>query len=454
MFARLTYNPGMNNASAQTIFATLINIITGTTTSNTQLDASVFNRSASYIINGAGAGANTGWYVVDSQANLVANAALTTPPVVIGSPWSDSSFYGKYLYLAPTYTSNLYPNFVSLPMDGWQANTKSTANGVFYASSGASFTNLAGGTVFNSSNNTARWYDFMNHQGGFSPSMHSTIISSSNTHLLIANFSNYAQWNFGTPRSTPTLANYFFLSEYSRDDAWNTAASGFPSWFAEGGSVPNIYNYVLGNQWSGPAYQNVTTAASGGSSVLPQHFGIAAAGYSTVSNTVNLAVPMYRTAVTGVETALAGSTWGITTRFFNWAAFSAFVGQTNYNQAFSTSTAPPYSRGLAQAGNAIQFLGNQNLTRDANKNPAVPIAELRFTVWNENPDFYGANTLWSGGSISGVTPYIYATSSRFNNFDEITLGSNTYMVINFNQSQPSGAAAAPQYVSNMLILER
>ena len=189
--------------------------------------------------------------------------------------------------------------------------------------------------------------------------------------------------------------------------------------------------------------------------------GTVAAYYTSSSNTVGFGLPMYRQQATGTEGTTAQANWGVTTRFFNWGATSFLSGTagstTTYvvpNAGYVSNQVPPYSRGLFQAANILNFLGNQNLTRDINKNPAIPIAELRLTSYNQDTTWQpGANTIWSGGSISGPTPYIYATSSRFNNFDEITLGGNTYMVINFNNNHLA-LAPTPQYTSNMLILER
>lgn len=475
MFARLVYNQSVPS-SAQTIFATIVNILTGTITANTQLDPYVYNRSASYIVNGAGAGANTGWTVIDSQANLVANAAISSNPVVIGSPWSDSSFYGKYLYLAPANTSNNIPNFVSIPMDGWQANTKSTSNGLFlgqFTGGASAFTYLANATalgaqaVFNSSNNVSRWYDFINlgagslYAHGITSNFHTTILSSSNTHLLIANFINGVPIISAGTKPSPQLTNYFFLSEYSRDDAYNTAASGFPSWFAEGASIP-LFSSASAT-YLGAAATNTFVTSLGltfGNATNYQHTGIVAAQINTNSNNSTLGVPMF-TPGAGISPGGLYSNWGITTRFFNWPAFQYY---TSYNlssgvlpnyinvETPSSLTNTPYSRGLATAANFNTFLGNQNITRDINKNPAVPIAELRLTNWAQGSAVYGANTIWSGGSISGVTPYLYATSAQFNNFDEISLGGNTYMVINFNNAHL--VSTASNYKSNILILER
>lgn len=454
MFARLVFQPpSIITNYAQTYFTTLMGVITGGITSNTQLDPAAFNRSAS-IINTT---TPSGWYLVDGQANAIGNVVFSgagnvSPPHVIASNISDDPTRAKTLYITQTLSANNYVDIAAIPMEGWDRVNKTASNSYI---STANLTGLNNnGQVMNSTNNYARAYTLAHHYNYTSTNLTSsvggmvTIVSSSNTHLLVANYLN---------SKPPTFLNYYFVSEYTRDDPWNTPANGYPSWYWEGACVP--YAPTTG-AFLGGAFANNTTPGYG-SGNFHQHYGAVCRFYNTSTNSDNTWVPMYDTA--GVNNGNSGnpasfigvinpSNWGITTRYMNWSYF--WAGSTNQPtgggqtaDSFVGRYPNPLTRGLAQVSNFINFTGNYNTQRDINKNPAYAVGEVRIQSWAQG-NILNSNTIWNGGSISAITP-IYAFRAGYNSLDEISFGGNTYMNLILNQ-----APAGNTFSSNILVLER
>ena len=471
MFARLITNSTIPAASAQTIFLTTIGVITGSITSNTQIDPTVYNRGACLIVNTT----PSGWTLIDSSANLVSNSVIsgTSPPVVIGSTISDDPTRGKYLYIGQTYAGNTVLDACIAPFEGWDATTKTASNGTYITPTGNStvlpftagsggYANLTGGAWYNTSNNCARWYNLyspiplstIGNAGTLGPL--TTIISTSNSHFFIA---NYVQPRAGSA-SPPTFLNYFFLSEYSRDDPWATVANGFPPWFFEGASVPLYATTAFLGKKQANNYFNVGNPQllppAFGSGANAQHYGIVQRALSNNPLELVRGLPMFYTSGSSVFNPSSGQcVWGLTTRYFNWSLFSFAVGGPSADNASTTGNFPA-SAGLATVGNYVNFLGNQNTTRDVNKNPALPISEIRLTRWASDTNFEGNIVsspgivyLNAGGSLNAVNPYIWAFKAGYNTFDEISLGGNTYMNLILNQA-PSGNT----WSSNILVLER
>jgi len=460
MFARLVFQPPTSVGYAQTYINTVLSVITGAITSNTQLDPAAFNRSAS-IINTT---TPSGWYLVDASANLVGNTVSTGvhPPTVIASNLTDDPTRAKTLWINSGISSNTFVDFLAVPMEGWNSATKTVGNSYFITQ----FLTQTGNTqsaILNGSNAYARAYSLATHYNYATSSLTGvggfiTIISSSNAHLLVANY-------IGS--RPPTFNNYFFVTEYSRDDPWNTPANGYPSWLWEGACVapsPSTGAFL------GGAFAN-NTSPGYGSYVFHQHFGALCRIYNTSAATDQSWVPMYDhasvnsgnsgTPVERISSGFGFGQWGITTRYMNWSNFwGAAVAQgtaPDINAGGRTADSAtlgypaPVSRGLAQVGNKYNFTGNYNIQRDINKNPAFSVAELRVSPWNYSTSSPGinGNTIFNGGSITAVNQYLYAFKAGYNSLDEISFGGNTYINLILNQA-PSGNVMS----SNILVLER
>lgn len=395
MFAKLVTNTSPF-ISANVYFNTLINVITGSITSNTQLDATTFIPAASFIINTV----PSGWTTVDSAANGVGTVPVLPgcPPVVIAAPWTDAAnpaTQQKYLYLAATNSTNSNIIIQSWPMDAYVSNSSGKFFfGAFNANANPS-TSLLANTTNRTTTDVVSFMSSAVSQNGFT-----TIISSSQAHLLVATYTNY---------STNFFNNYFLCSEYSRDDPWNTVGSGYPSWFIDVGSN--------NNGWAASTVTNVT-------------IGHVARTINTVTGLDNLWTPSW--------TVTTGGNWGLASRAIPY-------GQAGISP-IATGTFLP--RGLSSAGQAGFFLGNQILARDANRNVSGLISEIRLINLAQGLTF-NSNTMFAGGSVSAVNPYIFLFKSQYNTLDELLIGSNTYMNLVMNTNSPGSSNA-----SSILVLER
>lgn len=418
MFAKLV-TVANNSYSANVFFNTIVGVITGSITANTQLDPTIFNQNASKIITTVA----PGWQVVDDQANLV-NYSTILPgrtPVVIAAPWTDSPTNYKYLWLTPYHNSNAVYNIVALPTESWSNTSKTFGVSGTIVSNVAVASNYSQNNVsFGANNSTFRrgWNDIISPMGtDLITNGTTTIISCSQSHLLVASYKNLLG----------AFNNYFFLSEYSRDDPWNTVGNGYPSWYCEGGS--NTAGIVLNTQSGSPAS-------------LQAHGGAVARVYNVVGNFDNYFANTFM--ALSNTSATFSSNWGITPRFINYTGFSTTV--EGVTRAF-------LPRGLAQSGIASFYLGNNNNARDINKNPAFAISELRLTPLNQyNTAVAGgisdANTVWLGGSISSKSPYVYFFKSQYQTFDEINFGGYDWMNLVLN-----AAAAGTTNASCVIVKE-
>lgn len=414
MFAKLVTNintPFFPNApSANVFFNTLINVISGAITSNTQLDPLTFNTSASYITNTV----PSGWSVIDSQANTPGMPPVLSGcnPVVLGAPWTDSASNAKYVWVGAVNSVNTTFNVSCLPMEGWNTVTKAAGNN-WFGSANNQVANIQSNYFNNSSNGFSRPYDFVSPLANNKISTGTvTIVSCSQAHLLVASYYNL---------TNPTFNNYFFLSEYTRDDPWNIVTNGYPAWLWEGAAnTSGIFN--------------ANTFTTNG------HFGAIATLYNPSLNTNSAQSNNLMSAVPNSFAPTTGN-WGLTSRYINWGQ----VGSTAEGLA-----RPFLPRGLAAAGTSAFFTGNQVLNRDIAKNPAYSVAEIRLTpiMQDITNNTWNSNNIFIGGSLSSVNPYVYLFSSGYKSLDELNFGGFTYMNLILNTGVAGSSSA-----SNILVRE-
>ena len=395
MFAKLVTNASPT-VSANVYFNTIVDVITGVITSNTQLNVSTFIPAASYIINTD----PPGWTEVDSQANSAGTNWVLSgcAPVVIAAPWTDAAnvqTQQKFLYLAATNSTNSNIIIQTWPIDYYVSNT----SGKFYYNAFNSNSNPSTSLLVNNTNRAnTDLVSFMS--GAVSQNGFTTIISASQAHLLVATYTNL---------TSPFLNNYFFCSEYSRDDPWNTVGNGYPSWFIDVSSN--------NNGWASSTTTNV-------------NIGYIARTINTATGTDNSWTPSW--------TATTGGNWGLASRAIPF-------GQAGISP-IATGTFLP--RGLSSAGQAGFFSGNQILARDSNKNSSGLVSELRLINLAQGTSF-NSNTMFAGGSVSAINPYVYLFRSQYSTLDELLLGSNTYMNLIMNTN-----LAGQTNASSVLVLER
>lgn len=421
MFAKLV-TATAPTVSANVFYSTLIGVITGTFTSNTQLNPTTFDRAQSYIISAV----PTNWTVNDPSANI-AGMVSSLPGAnmqVLFSPMSDDSTRGKYLLLSPTSSVNSSFMISAIPSEGYANTTK-----IFSNTYGNPY--IAGANVYNPTavgvpypnliaNLEASQARYATDLVSYMSTQYTTngaviIISASNTHLFVASYKN----SVGTLQGGTVSAfnNYFYVSEYSRDDPWNTVQNGYPSWFFEGASN-NFGNYT-----------NTTTSTSN------CHYGAICRTLNTASGNDLRWLDM------NTNGAIAnGSDWGISTRNIPYGA--AYL-VPNITTTLGQSRGQIIPRGLAAVATSTQFIGNYTNARDASKSIASAVSELRLMgicSGNTLPAYAGfslcANSMFAGGSISNVSPYIYAFRAGYNTFDEVSFNGNTYMHLIVNTGLP------------------
>lgn len=334
--------------SANVYFNTLLDVITGVITSTSSLDSGLFDAASSSIISTV----PTTWSTYDSAANTSTLILSGCMPRVIRSAWSDSASNYKYVHVGQINSTNTNPVIEFIHGEDWNSTTNSGTNLVAVPTTATT--------------SATRWFRSINQTNPSSGFV--TIVSASDTHLFVWNSSNL----------TGAYNGYYFLSEFTRDDAFNTVSNGYPSWFAEGGTY-DATDFM-------------------GSAITASHQGTITRIYDPGTNTDS----NHRQCADGT-----GSNWGIVTRL------------TNFKNTALTSTTR--SGGLASVGSSNYFGYNSSFYRDSSKNPSIPLAELRIVTLN-NPTY----TPIAYGSVSQKSPYIYATKSGWQSLDEIDIGGYRY----------------------------
>ncbi len=352
MYAKLVTKA--TTVSANVYYNTLMDVITGVITSSSSLDSGLFDTSSSNIINTV----PTTWSTFDSAANTGAVILSGCMPRVIRSPWSDSASNYKYVHTQQVNSTNTTILIDFLHAEGWNSTTN-TGNNILFAPRTASATTYFWYNPINLTNPTA----------GFV-----TIVSASDTHLFV--------WT--SQDLIGTFGGYNFLSEYTRDDPYNTVSNGYPSWFMEGG------NKIA------PGYSGNTTSS---------HSGTITRVYNPATNSDNNHRSMMDTGI---------YRWGMLTPLHR-------IDQVTGGPA-------QIAGGLATVGSSNYFYYNNQYFRDANKNPAIPLAEIRIATIDNN------QAACAYGSVSQKSPYIYVTKSGWQSLDEIDIGGYRYTNLQCNQN--------------------
>lgn len=401
MFAKLVTKiaPNTFNVSANVYYNTLIGVITGSITSNTQLNSNVFEQAASFITTTV----PSGWSINDSQANTPGYFSILPGAniFVISAPWTDSANNAKYVWIAPKNSSNTTLAVVGMPMEGWNSTTKTIGN-TFFAQAGLLTLQANSTTTGNSF--TSLYYNLVSPMSVpvTANSGTVTIISASQAHLFVASY----QGQLGT-----TFNNYWYLSEYTRDDPWSTVENNYPSWFFEG----NANN-------------------TGGWSSL-QTSGHLARIFNTATGIDNSWVSMSSAG------SAAAYDWGIASRMVPYGTSSAGI--------LTAGVFPYVVRGIGAAGLGQVFQGNYAFARDINRNVAGSVSEMRVvSVGLGSANIVPGATMFAGGSINAVAPFIYLTRSQYQNLDELDFGDGRYMNLIVNNG-----IAGQTNASNILVRE-
>lgn len=391
MFARLV-TTAQSSVSANVFFNTIVGLVSNTITSTSQLDPSTFNTAACSIVTTVPAG----WSVIDPVAN-------STPilsgcyPVVIRAPWTDSADNHKYIFMGQTNSTNSVFSIVATPMEGWSNTAKTAANSY-----------IAPALIFNNNSTyIKRWHDVVSPMtSGVTYNGTTTIVSASQAHLLVASYLNLTGTSFN---------NYFHVSEYSRDDPWNTVSNGYPSWFAEGNSN------TAGDPQGIPSAGTATGTSN----------GVLMRVYNTATNEDRTMVAFAN------NTAFKAYSWGIIPRYTP-HSFAGII---------------PQIAGLGFCAHANTFLGNQNYNRDSSKNAAASMSELRVVFGGGHLGgvlgVLSSNSLFAGGSINSVAPYVYAFKSQWQSLDEVDYGGYRYMNLILNTGSAGTTAASTVLVKEV-----
>lgn len=309
-----------------TFQADIIGLLTGTITSTASLSSNFVQASSRMNTTVPG-----GWTLIDAAAGTAANGVT---PKVISAPWSDDATKFKYVRIsgdvALAYSLQGY--------EGWNPTTHVGTN--IQCSSSLAASNWQTMTPV-----TDSWL----------------IVSASSTHIFIAQMTSAT--NF-------TASQHYFLSEYSRDDAWNTVAVGYPAWFS-----------------SGCASQGASTSA------LNQNAALCRLPNLTATPVVDLI------------SVLSSTTGNAGTNRFK-------ILPPNQNTATDTPGC-----GLELVG----YYTNNIFSMDTSKNLSYQLIPLRLASWNASST---GNQMY--GSINAKTPFLYMFKNLWGGGDEVDIDGIRY----------------------------
>lgn len=387
MYAKLVTQA--NTMNSNVFYQTLVQVITGTISNTSQLNANVFNQAASGIVTTN----PSGWYIVNSQPSANLTGGGTLPPTMLGCALSDDANKTKFLWVGQVSASpNLNIQWVSV--EGFNNTTITAANSMFGTPNAPSASYFP---TIPHANTT--WYSCPNHTTSTSSGT-VTYISASTTHLFV----------FHSSTLTGTYNGYIHHTEFSRDDTWNTVTNSYPPFLFEGGGNGD-------HTYNGKGVTNMTINTSTVHNAVSNNQGIISRWIDPATKTVYAPYLMRHT---------GGHSWGITTRFRG-----VDIAQT---------TAGGLPGGLIGVANSSNFYGYTSSTSyylDSALNYSFPLGELRVTNGGGSiPSAYG--------SITAKAPYIYAFAQRFNNLDEIIIGSTAYTYIYPGTATAGGALLIKQ----------
>jgi hypothetical protein len=363
-------------------FNTIIDVITGTVSNVSSVNSTIFDTGLCEIISNVA----TGWTLYDNTAsNSVFVSTPAAPPVIIRAPYTDNASAYKYLWVAvPANTtqinSHASPLIRWIPMEDWNPTTNVATNALIPIS------NVANGSGVSTFTN---FYDCPSYNSG-APSQNTngltTIISASESHLYVWTCHD----QFGA--NTSNFLGNFLVSEYSRDDAWNTPENGFPSW-GMWGSVGTGH-----------------TAASDSGTV------IRILNPNTGQNSTHVA-PYTTYSHQGYNYSLKGR-------------LSYYGGLSNTSSLPQvTSNNAPGS--LGKMGTNPNYPPNLLNVRNSSNNVAFAISDIRVTPTIGLSDnaaglHYGIAPV-AYGSITAKSPYIYLFRTQYSNMDEFSIDGTTYV---------------------------
>ena len=363
-------------------FNTIIDVITGTVSNVSSVNSTIFDTGLCEIISNVA----TGWTVYDNTAsNSVFVSTPAAPPVIIRAAYTDNASSYKYLWCgipANTAQTNSYggPFIKWIPMEGWDPTTNVATNALVAISNVA---NTSGIGVY------TNWFDCPSYNAGMTGQANSgftTIISASGSHLYVWTCAD----QFGS--NTSNFLGNFLVSEYSRDDPWNTPENGFPSWG------------MWGSRGAGHA------AADDSGTV------IRILNPNTGQNSTHVA-PYTSIATTGYNYSLKG-------RLSYYGGLSNTSGQPQM-----TSNNAPGS--LGRMGTNLNYPPNFLNVRNNSNNVAFAISDIRVTPTISLSDtaaglHYGIAPV-AYGSITAKSPYIYLFRTQYANMDEFSIDGTTYV---------------------------
>ena len=383
----LGYANSTTNAIANVAvwFNTVIDVITGTVSNVSSVNSTIFDTGLCEIISNVA----TGWTVYDNTAsNSVFVSTPAAPPVIIRAPYTDNASAYKYLWVAvPANTTqiNTYsgPILRWIPMEDWNPSTNVATNALIPI---ANVANTSWPSVFTNFYDCPS-YSPMGNLSSVANNGFTTIISASESHLYV--------WmchdQFGA--NTSTFLGNFLVSEYSRDDPWNTPENGFPSW----------------GMWGSRGTGHTATDDSG--------TVIRILNPNTGQNSTHVA-PYTSYAHTGYNYSLKGR-----------LSYYGGLSNTTSGQPQITTNNAPGSFG--KMGTNLNYPPNFLNVRNSSNNVAFAISDIRVTPTIGAADnaagiHYGIAPV-AYGSITAKSPYIYLFRTQYANMDEFSIDGTTYV---------------------------
>jgi hypothetical protein len=363
-------------------FNTIIDVITGTVSNVSSVNSTIFDTGLCEIISNVA----TGWSIYDNTAsNSVFVSTPAAPPVIIRAPYTDNASAYKYLWVsvpANTATINTYagPIIKWIPMEDWNPTTNVATNALT--------------TIPNTSNTVANFNNFYDCPSYFPTGSLTSVANNGFTIIISASQSHLYVWTchdqFGA--NTSNFLGNFLVSEYSRDDPWNTPENGYPSWG------------MWGSRGTGH------TAADDSGTV------IRILNPNTGQNSTHVA-PYTTYSHQGYNYSLKGR-------------LSYYGGLSNTSsQPQLTSNNAPGS--LGKMGTNLNYPPNLLNVRNSSNNVAFAISDIRVTPTIGLSDtaaglHYGIAPV-AYGSITAKSPYIYLFRTQYSNMDEFSIDGTTYV---------------------------
>jgi hypothetical protein len=284
-----------------------------------------------------------GWTTFDAAAGTAANGVT---PKVMSSAWSDDPTKFKYL----RFSSDASTTTVSVR--GYETWNSSTHAGTNPHDSAAPAVNNWG-----------------------------TLAITADRHMIISSSANHFFIMTTTDNSTFASLQYYFTSEYTRDDEWNTVANGYPAWFSVGCASSTPTTGILNNNM--------------GFSRLPN---------MTVTPVVDL-----------------------TTVF---SATAAFPGTTRARiLPMPTQYSPTDALGAGLE--ALSSYISNTFSMDTSKNQSLNLMPIRLSAWNTSAQ--GASNIGNHqfGSITAKSPFIYPFKTIWAGGDEVDIAGIRYLYVTF-----------------------